>query len=117
MLSKGELSVDRARRKSYKKMLSTHPTPDRVQRDKMEAMKPMVKLFIPDLRGQVTNDEGVHVGSVVLVPATWRADEADGSQTSLLQEIWRGPLFPNSSECGRWDEERVGRTVKMQGYL
>jgi hypothetical protein len=105
MLSKGELSVDRARRKSYMKMLSAHPTPDQIQRDKMEAMKPMVKLFIPDLRGQATSDKGVHAGSVVLVPATWRADEVDGS---LLQEVWRG---------GRWDEERVGRTVKMQGYL
>ncbi|KAH8090682.1 DHHC palmitoyltransferase-domain-containing protein [Filobasidium floriforme] len=114
MLSKGELSVDRARRKSYKKMLSAHPTPDQAQRDKMEAMKPMVKLFMPDLQGQVTNDEGVHAGSVVLAPATWRADKEDGS---LLQEVWRGPLFPNSSECGRWDEEKVGRTVKMQGYL
>jgi hypothetical protein len=114
MLSKGELSVERARRRSYKKMLSAHPTPDQVQRDKMEAMKPMVKLFIPDLRGQVTNDKGVHAGSVVLAPATWRADEADGS---LLQEVWRSPLFPDSSECGRWDEERVGRTVEMQGYL
>jgi hypothetical protein len=114
MLSKGELSVDRARRKSYKKMLSAHPTLDQNQRDKMEAMKPMVKLFIPDLQGQAGNERGVHAGSVVLVPATWRADEVDGS---LLQEVWRGPLFPDSSECGRWDEERVGRTVKMQGYL
>lgn len=114
MLSKGELSVDRARRKSHKKMISAHPAPDPIQRDKMEAMKPMVKLFIPDLRGQAGNERGVHAGSVVLVPAIWRADEADGS---LLQEIWRGPLFPNSSECGRWDEEKVGQTVKLQGYL
>lgn len=118
MLSKGELSVDRARRKSYRKQLSLYPDLDRVDvttRDRLEAMKPHIKLFIPDLSSRSPSDDKGrrYGGTVVLVPLTWRADPG----TSLLREVWRSSLFPAYDECMEWDEDGVRRTLRSQGYL
>ena len=91
---------------------------DATTREKMGSMRPEIRLFIPDLEtADVDADVGVRGGTVMLLPATFRVDA--GEKTSLLREIWRSPLFPDYRECGNgaWDEARVRRTLRLQGYL
>lgn len=88
---------------------------DVTTKKRLEVMKPQIKLFIPDLSSPSPSDDegGRYGGTVVLVPVTWRSDPG----TSLLREVWRSSLFPAYDKCMEWDEDRVRRTLRSQGYL